>query len=86
MHSLGLQTWPSKTLTDRLLPRRQAADKRICRDSEANVAMQQKCDKAKLELWAIMVNALIPRVKFRQFGLMQRSAASDAWPLAAHAL
>jgi hypothetical protein len=46
--------------------------------------MQQKCDKAKLELWAAMVNILIPSIKFRQNGRMQGSAASDAWPLAAH--
>jgi len=46
--------------------------------------MQQKCDKAKLELWAILVNMLIPRVKFRHIRAMQRSVASDAWRLAAH--
>jgi hypothetical protein len=53
---------------------------------EPNVAMQQKCDKAKLELWATMVNVLIPRVNFRQIWRMQGSAASDAWRLAARRL
>jgi hypothetical protein len=45
--------------------------------------MQQKCDKAKLELWAAMVNLLIPKVKFRKIPRMQGSNASDAWRLAA---
>jgi hypothetical protein len=45
--------------------------------------MQQECDKAKLKLWAFMVNVLIPRVKFRQTRPLQGGAAPDAWRLAA---
>jgi hypothetical protein len=42
----------------RLLPRRQCRGEAIRSESEPNVAMQQKCDKAKPEFWAAMVNVL----------------------------
>ena len=40
-------------------PQKTAADQAIRRESEPNVAMQQKCDKTKPEFWAGLVNMLI---------------------------